>query len=103
MLTVLDVADFFIVDCKDMNEEIYRRYTGGDLSLMERNLRLLLCKKGAESILVRVPEIPMFSTKEDQKQSAGKLRKMGVTNLDLFKYVIREEHIYSGQKNGPSE
>ena len=97
LLTVLDAADFFIVDCKDMNEEIYRRYTGGDFSLMERNLGLLLRKAGAERVLVRVPGIPKYNSEKDQKRSVEKLRKMGAVNLDLFEYVIREEHLHSGE------
>jgi pyruvate formate lyase activating enzyme len=85
----LDAADHFIVDCKDMDEEIYRRYTGGDFSVMERNLRFLLQEAGPERILVRVPRIPGYNTGEDQQRSAEKLREMGVTKLELFEYVIR--------------
>lgn len=94
LLTVLCAVDLFIVDCKDMNEETYRRYTGGEFSLMESNLRLLLRTAGPERLFVRVPRIPEYNTEEDQGRSADKLRKMGVTNLELFEYVIRE-------KNGP--
>ena len=42
VLSAVEAADEFIVDCKDMNPEIYRRYTGGDQSLMVSNLRRLL-------------------------------------------------------------
>ncbi len=96
LLTALGAVDFFIVDCKDMNEETYRRYTGGEISLMERNLGLLLRMAGPERVLVRVPRIPEYNTEEDQKQSAEKLRKMGAANLELFEYVRRAA-------NGPVE
>lgn len=86
-------VDTFIVDCKDMNGEIYRRYTGGDPSLMEENLRFLLETVGTDRIIVRVPLIPEYNTPEDQKRSSEKLRSMGFTRLDLFDYVIREEHM----------
>ena len=85
----VDAVDTFIVDCKDMNAEIYRRYTGGDSSRMEENLRFLLEKAGAERIIVRVPGIPEYNTARDQEESAGKLRSMGIAKLDLFDYVIR--------------
>ena len=84
-----EAVDFFIVDCKDMDGEIYRRYTGGDGALMRENLRFLLEKVGPERVLVRVPLIPQFNTPEDRARSAEALRAMGVTKLDLFDYVIR--------------
>ena len=84
-------VDDFIVDCKDMNPEIYHRYTGGEQSLMENNLRLLLKLAGAERILVRVPLIPAYNTDADREKSAAALRTLGIRNLDLFKYVVRKK------------
>lgn len=86
----IGAVDDFIVDCKDMDRAIYRRYTGGDGALMERNLRRLLAAVGPERVLVRVPRIPAYNTAADQARSAGALREMGVTQLDLFDYVARE-------------
>ncbi|MBQ6465612.1 MAG: radical SAM protein [Oscillospiraceae bacterium] len=83
--------DAFIVDCKDMDGAIYRRYTGGDGALMESNLRLLLSLVGPERIRVRVPRIPSFNTAEDQRRSAERLRALGLSDLELFDYVVREE------------
>ena len=88
-----DVVDQFIVDCKDMDAEIYRRYTGGDSVLMEENLCFLLKQAGPEKILVRVPRIPEYNTAEDQARSAEKLRAMGIKKLDLFDYVIRDDNM----------
>ena len=88
----IDAVDTFIVDCKDMNGEIYHRYTGGDPGLMEGNLRFLLDAVGPNRITVRVPVIPEYNTPEDQQKSAEKLRAMGFTKLDLFDYVISQEH-----------
>ena len=84
-----DAADMFIIDCKDMNAEIYKRYTGGDPSLMMNNLRYLLERTGPEHILVRVPLIPEYNTETNQEASRKILLEMGVKNLDLFKYVCR--------------
>ena len=91
VLLAADAADAFIVDCKDMNHETYRLYTGGDGSLMEENLRLLLQKVGPERVLVRVPLIPDYNTESDQARSAERLQSLGIRNLDLFSYTIREE------------
>ena len=87
---VLGAVDLFIVDCKDMDAEIYRRYTGADGARMKENLRLLLDGVGPEKLLVRVPLIPRYNTPGDQKRSAETLRAMGVERLDLFDYVIKE-------------
>lgn len=86
----IDAADLFIVDCKDMNENIYRKYTGEDSAVMEENLRYLLERKDSDSILVRVPLIPGFNTAQDQKRSEEKLREMGVKRLDLFAYRMSD-------------
>ncbi len=88
--TAIGAADEFIVDCKDMNEEIYRRYTGGDGARMRRNLRTLLEAVGPERVHVRVPLIPGCNTPEDQARSAELLRQMGAERIELFDYVIRE-------------
>ncbi len=85
----LGAADEYIVDCKDMNPEIYRRYTGGDAALMRENLRFLLEKAGPERVLVRVPGIPEYNTAEDCGKSVELLRAMGVQRLDRFRYVVR--------------
>ena len=85
---VIEAVDLFVVDCKDMNEDIYRKYTGEDLSVAEENLQFLLQRKDAENILVRVPLIPGFNTEEDRQKSVEKLRKMGVKRLDLFTYRV---------------
>lgn len=89
VVAAADAADMFIIDCKDMNAEIYKRYTGGDPSLMMNNLRYLLERTGPEQILVRVPLIPEYNTETDQEVSRKILLEMGVKNLDLFKYVCR--------------
>lgn len=81
--------DEFIVDCKDMNPEIYHAYTVGDQALMESNLRFLIEKAGPERVVVRVPLIPEFNTEEDQQNSVNRLKELGVTRFDLFEYVVR--------------
>lgn len=86
-----DAVDLFFVDCKDMDGGIYRRYTGGEASLMKENLRFLLERKGPEAVIVRVPRIPGYNSAEDQQRSAAQLRAMGVTRLDLFDYVVRKD------------
>ncbi len=82
-------VDGFIVDIKDMNPDIYRRYTGKDAALAQENLRLLLELVGAERIVVRVPLIPEYNTKADQAKSLHALQNMGLYRIDVFSYVVR--------------
>lgn len=84
-------VSFFIVDCKDMNSGIYSAYTGGDAERMKANLRYLLETVGPKRILVRVPLIPEYNTEADQRRSVSELRSMGIENMDVFDYIIREE------------
>ena len=86
---VLEVVDNYIIDVKDMNPDIYRRYTDLDNALMMDNLRWLLAKKGPEHIIVRVPSIPEYNTKADTRRSVGLLRDMGVAHIDEFDYIVR--------------
>lgn len=88
---VIGSVDSFIVDCKDMNPEIYRSYTGGDPEIMKNNLNILMESVGPDHILVRIPKIPDFNTEQDQKKSAELLQDMGVTNLNPFDYIIRNK------------
>ena len=85
-----EAVDEFIIDIKDTDPEIYRRYTGGDVSLVLEHLRFLLDALGPERLLVRVPLIPDYNTADDQARSVDRLRAMGVTRLDVFSYIRRE-------------
>ena len=87
--TALKAVNDFIVDCKDLDPVTYRNYTGGDPELMRENLQILLDEAGPERVLVRVPLIPEYNTQADQQHSAGLLKQMGFTRLDLFPYVVR--------------
>ena len=82
--------DVFIVDCKDTDPAIYRRYTGKENAQMLDNLQKLLQTVGSERILVRLPLIPEFNTEEDRKRSKQLLEAMGICKFDLFQYKIKK-------------
>ena len=84
-------VDLYVVDCKDMNGEIYYRYTGGDARLMQENLCLLLETVGAEKVLVRVPLIPEYNSEADQQKSAEALERLGAQRIERFSYVKCED------------
>ena len=86
-----ECVDAFFVDIKDMNPDIYRRYTGRDNALVIRNLETLLQRVGSERITVRVPNIPGYNTPEDVHKSAEMLKNMGFTSLDVFTYIQKQQ------------
>lgn len=89
----LDIAmeclDEFIVDVKDMNPEIYRRYTRADNARMISNMEKLLSRFDAEKVLVRVPNIPGYNSPDDVEKSLERLKAMGAKRFDVFTYVER--------------
>lgn len=82
----------YIIDIKDVNPEIYRRYTGQDNQRVFDNLQWLLSHDGmAERVVVRVPHIPDFNTDEDVHHTRDYLASIGVTRVDEFNYLRRPQ------------
>lgn len=81
-----NLIDYWIVDIKETNNRIYRRYTGKSNRMAIKNLKYLIKRGISEKMMVRVPEIPEFNTKEDVEKSVLKLNKMGVTSIQRFVY-----------------
>lgn len=85
-------VDGFIVDVKDMNPEIYRRYTGRDNGQAVENLRLLAERGRAGDVLARVPLIPGYNTEADRRESIRQLEGMGFGRFDEFTYITGLEY-----------
>ena len=79
-------VDEFLVDVKDMNPDIYRRYAGRDNAQVLSNLPLLINAVGPARVTARVPRIPGYNTPEDMQKSAGSLKALGVEKFDFFTY-----------------
>ena len=84
---LVGLIDFYLVDIKTMNPEIYRRYTGGNLKKAAENLSYLLEKTDPGQITVRLPVIPDYVDEEEREYSRLLLENMGVRKFDLFEYV----------------
>lgn len=89
LITAMEAIDNYIIDIKDLNPEIYERYTGVSMERVLKNLTLLSQNVNPDNIVVRVPYIPQFNTEEAVASSVKILKNMGFTNLDLFTYIIR--------------
>lgn len=88
---VLDDVDDYIVDIKDMNPEIYEKYTGSSSSLTLHNLDLIIKHGKQDRLRIRVPSIPDFNTQSDVQNSVRQLTQMGFQRIETFSY-IRKDH-----------
>lgn len=78
--------DQWIVDIKDTNPEIYKNYTGGDNSIVLRNLSWLSEKAGKERLLIRIPRIPEYNDQKDIDASIERVSVLGT--VDVFDYKV---------------
>jgi pyruvate formate lyase activating enzyme len=82
----------WIIDIKDLNPDIYFTYTKKDNKQVINNLKFLLAEGLAENMMIRVPLIPQYNTEEDTQKTIDMLHKMGVTHIDRFDYIVREQN-----------
>lgn len=87
---LLPVVNTLIIDIKDMNPDIYRRYTGESNDLVLDNLRLLAAAGRQHDCIVRIPLIPDYNTDIDREKSRKALEALGFDRFDLFTYQIRK-------------
>lgn len=90
--TLLPVVNSLIIDIKDMNTDIYQKYTGKDNRLVMDNLQLIADQGRQDDCIIRLPLIPNFNTDADRTASRTKLEALGFTHFDLFTYQIRNNY-----------
>jgi len=83
---IAQTVDTFYVDIKDMNPEIYYRYTGHVNDLVYINLSVL--SSFADKIVLRLPYIGGYNTSNDIEKSKKILSKMGYYRFNRFDYII---------------
>ena len=86
---LLPVANALIIDIKDMNPDIYRRYTGRSNDHVLDNLRLIARAGRQSDCLIRIPLIPGYNSDADRQTSRRALEALGFDRFDLFTYQIR--------------
>ncbi len=84
---LIKVIDEWIVDIKDMNPDIYRRYTGRNNEQVIDNLNKLIKRVPETKVTIRVPHIKGFNSEEDVKNSISIIRQIGYSNIDVFTYL----------------
>ena len=85
---IADVVDAWFIDVKDLDADIYRRYTGHDNAQVIDNLSLIAGGGRAGRCVIRLPLIPGYNTDADRTSSEARLRNMGFEHFDKFNYEI---------------
>ena len=83
---LMPVIDYWFIDIKDMDPDIYRKYTGRDNGRVISNLRLLADSGLAGRCTIRIPHIPGYNEDADRDRSIKELEAMGFSIFDRFEY-----------------
>ena len=83
---LLPVIDYYIIDIKDINNDIYQQYTGKENEKVLNNLHYLIEHGKNEQIIVRTPILPVYNSESDVDNSIRLLKEMGITQFDRFTY-----------------
>lgn len=86
---LINDIDYWYVDIKDINKNIYKNYTGLDNEIVIENLKKLVEEIPEEMICVRVPLIPGFNTSKSQQEEVDYIRNHIAPNveIDVFEYI----------------
>ena len=87
--TVAPFVDHYYIDVKDMNPDIYRRYTSRDNSRVIENLHWLADHTALEKVTIRLPHIPDYNAQADTAKSRQQLEAMGFRHFDSFEYIVQ--------------
>jgi len=85
---VAPYIDHYYIDVKDMNTDIYHRYTSIGNSRVQENLQWLADHVDLGKVTIRLPHIPDYNTEEDIAKSWKRLEAMGFHDFDCFDYII---------------
>lgn len=88
---VIDLIDYFYVDCKDMNKTRYELYTKGNYDLFLKNLTYLKDHVDGDKIKIRVPRIKGLHKRFEFVETDLKLRSMGFENIESVDYIDEVE------------
>ena len=83
---VLYDMDEWIIDIKDINDDIYKKYTGISNQNMLKNLLRLGNKISTEKIHIRVPKISGYNSAYDVEKSVEWIRENMAIEPEVFEY-----------------
>ena len=84
---VLYDMDEWIIDIKDINNDIYKNYTGKDNKNMIKNLLKLRNKISSDKIHIRIPRIAGYNSEYDIEKSIQWVRENIGVEPEVFSYI----------------
>ena len=84
---VLYDMDEWIIDIKDINNDIYKNYTGKDNKNMIKNLLKLQNKISSDKIHIRIPRIVGYNSEYDIEKSIQWVRDNIGVEPEVFSYI----------------
>lgn len=87
-LLVNDI-DYWYVDIKEIDAEIYEKYTGKSNTLPLANLKKLVNTVGTKKVCVRLPLIPDYNNEDIRNKGVSYIREHIDPNItiDMFEYI----------------
>lgn len=89
--TLIGVMDYWYIDIKDMDPEIYERYTGKGNRLVKKNLQFLSKQKEKGKVIVRVPLIANYNDLCNEGNSIKELKLLNIRDIELFEYTMSRQ------------
>lgn len=83
--------DTFFVDLKCISNKQYISYTRKSNDKVLKNLKWLSNHRDPNSVIVRIPTIPKYTTDKDINSAIGFVKSLGFVNVDCFDYVLPTE------------
>lgn len=83
--------DTFFIDLKCISNKQYIAYTGKSNDKVLKNLKWLANHRDTNSVIVRIPTIPQYTTIEDIEAAKLLVVSLGFSNTDCFRYVVPSE------------
>jgi len=84
---VLDDAVKLIIDIKDMNPDIYLKYTERSIDKLHTNLNHIAQRGLQNKCKMRLPLINGYNTRKDRNRSKSILTSLGFNVFDEFDYI----------------
>lgn len=85
---LVPATNFWLVDIKTLDASVYEDYAKGSIGGVLENLGLLL--PVADRVRIRVPVIPGYKGRDVAEQEAGRIRRMGFSDIEVFDYIVRD-------------
>ncbi len=89
---IVEDIDEWIIDIKETNLMIYKKYTGIEIYKMRENILRLRDLIDASKLRIRIPKIPGFNTEKDVEKSAEWVRERIGIEPEIFEYIVTADH-----------